>query len=460
MKLVKSLFVGVLMLTATSAMALDAKEVGNGGNAVLCPATKSAELLDYYEARILRNMNVTMGSGKDPVAVAQFAVQRLKKLSPLRALAYEKYIQSFISESRFLKGVELVEINDSGHIFLPTNCKPVQVAVQKAPAFPGDGRYVINQDVWDQMPVTSQAGLILHEVIYREALEFGASDSRAVRYLNSVLAADQLANYNPISFAKMMVEIGFPAYESYGTFIVSNGTLNTILDQSEFFRFVRPAQVKIQDYLFDTRIPGSIERYSSGNESKVTGYFIYRYQAKDLTLTNLEFYDKPGSYKQIQGKIIGGVIEFGFIGATYKFYDLTGNQGYVFQFDQDDRLKAIYGTLEIGRGNFKTPGVFTTLYMTELSDYGFPNDRAFLHFAAETKVKTDQGELLFKGNSESNIELHPQGSLKKGTLIGLQSFNGGVTCEEGLKVELDENGSIDMHFLIQDSIRGCWKNKF
>ena len=36
-----------------------------------------------------------------------------------------------------------------------------------------------------------KAGLILHELIYREAIEGGATESTAVRYFNSMLASNR-----------------------------------------------------------------------------------------------------------------------------------------------------------------------------------------------------------------------------------------------------------------------------
>lgn len=463
MNLIKNLIVGILLTKSATAMPLEAKEVGNGGNAVLCPATHSAELLDYYEARILRNMNVSMGGAKEAVAVAQFVVQRLKKISPLRALAYQKYIKSFISESRFLKGVELVEVNDSGHIFLPNNCKIVQVALQKAPMFPGDGRYVINQDVWDQMPVSSQAGLILHEVIYREALEFGSYDSRAVRYLNSILAADLLSTYTKTRFAQLMIDIGFSAYEDFGTVLKSDGSLNIILDQSKFYESVRPAQVKIRDYLFDARVPGSIIRDSAGNETSIVGAFKYRFQGKDLSLKELEFYENSGQYKYIEGLIQGDRVELSFKGANYLFYNLIRSSKYALHFNQAGTLIGVHGNFEVSNGNLKTPGMITTNSITgaSVSEYGFPEPFVRnIYFSAPTKVQTRQGDLVFNGgNPDVTIELYSQGTLKEGVLEGFQKLNGVVICAEGARVSLDEKGEIDMSRLEQDPIRDCLRSK-
>lgn len=169
-------------------------KAGNGGDAVVCrDANKkiiSTELLDYYEGRVLRDMTFDLGaqtlSYQDKL---ELAMTRLERISPLRAALYRADIASFISNTKFLSGNTLVPIPDAEPISYPDGCAIEQLAVQKTPEFPGDKLFTIDQDLWDQLSSDSRAGLILHEIIYKEALTYGHENSVYVRYLNSLLAS-------------------------------------------------------------------------------------------------------------------------------------------------------------------------------------------------------------------------------------------------------------------------------
>jgi len=186
--------IAVLML-AKSALA-GGSSAGNGGNTIVCMdgngQIKSVELLDFYEARVKRNVSPDLGDATLTVdEKVEIAFKRIEKVSDYEAinLRYE-YEQHFKKDSVFLPGIRLVTVDDSDHLFVPAGCQQEQTAVQKTPEFPGDKLYNIDQDLWNHMDANNRAGLILHEIFYRQAILHGhPDDSVPVRFLVSSIAS-------------------------------------------------------------------------------------------------------------------------------------------------------------------------------------------------------------------------------------------------------------------------------
>jgi hypothetical protein len=174
--------------------AFASKEVGNGGDAVVCRGAdrsiRKIELFDYYEARVMRQADLQLSDSPSTETAFAVLLQRMEKISKFRAKQYAEWGASFMKEARFLKGVELPDIPDSGPIPFPYGCKIEQLVIQKAPNLPGDRLYTINKELWDALSPSHRAGIIMHELIYREAIQkWRHEDSVLVRYFNSVLAS-------------------------------------------------------------------------------------------------------------------------------------------------------------------------------------------------------------------------------------------------------------------------------
>jgi hypothetical protein len=152
-------------------------EAGNGGNVVVCRdgegVIESVELLDYYEGRELSSkLHPALGPNSlTQIEKARYALQRLRRLDGARADGYQASAEKFFAEAAFVKNQILPDTKDYGYVPLPANCKIEQIAVQHTVV---DGkRYHINQDLWNLLTADHQAGLILHEVIYHDALGQG-----------------------------------------------------------------------------------------------------------------------------------------------------------------------------------------------------------------------------------------------------------------------------------------------
>ncbi|MES2854876.1 MAG: hypothetical protein V4692_03380 [Bdellovibrionota bacterium] len=192
-----------------SSMTFGGHEVGNGGDVVLCRSTSdlqpSVELLDFYEARTLRGITHTLGPANQPfLEKVETAIARLDSISPARANRYRAQASTFMSDSIFLPGVILTDVPDSANVALPVGCTIEQIAIQKEPQFPEDKRYTISKDLWDQLDEDGKAGLVLHEIIFREALGFYHETSISTRYINSYIAADKLQGLTQKDFIRFL----------------------------------------------------------------------------------------------------------------------------------------------------------------------------------------------------------------------------------------------------------------
>lgn len=210
----------VMLLPFMASGAYAGGSVENGGNVVVCRTPgheiQSIELLDYYEARVMRGLNLDYaGEGADVSDGFRKLMVRLGRLSPDRVRKYTDEFLRFDDEALLVPGVELVTIPDSKHLFLPKGCEVTQIVIQRIPEFQGDKRYFVNADLWSLLSVRDKVGLILHELLLREAMEQGVETSVATRYLNSLLASPTFDRLSFSDFAKILSEHAFSPQIEY-----------------------------------------------------------------------------------------------------------------------------------------------------------------------------------------------------------------------------------------------------
>lgn len=186
----------------------------NGGNVVSCykgAKLQSAELLDFYEGRTLRQFQIQLDPKSTVQQNVEILLQRLEKLDPSYRVIYQQWADSFMLEALFLDNTNLVPIEDSYHAIFPSGCKVEQIATQQVPEFSQDRRYLINQSLWRKLDSVSQAGLILHEIFYRYLISLKPHEtlnSIGIRYMVSVLAADSAAKLSRQDLEKMLIGVG------------------------------------------------------------------------------------------------------------------------------------------------------------------------------------------------------------------------------------------------------------
>lgn len=190
----------------------DTRNVGNGGDVVVCKDSAgkvtSVELFDFYEARVTNGRLPIPPNVTDPHAIVLTALKELEKINPSRAHRYQKWAEAFKNEAVFVPDAKLTNIDDTNHIVLPAKCDIAQIAVQRSIDDEiQTNRYVVDKKLWDALDPLNQAGLILHEVIYREAIEGEINESRAVRLLNSLIFAGDISKVSLKAYAKLLKKI-------------------------------------------------------------------------------------------------------------------------------------------------------------------------------------------------------------------------------------------------------------
>lgn len=181
------------MVIFSACFSLAGDKILNGGNVIVCKdQTKkiiNVELLDFFEAR--------MNGGQLQFAMGNLTwkehlnslLDRWATVAPLRTKQYSQWLTTFEQESTLISGVTIPPIPDTGSIFIPVGCyiEPAGFQRNEDELFPGVKRYVINKDLWDHMDEIQKAGLVLHEIIYREAIPINHPSTFPTRFLVGLL---------------------------------------------------------------------------------------------------------------------------------------------------------------------------------------------------------------------------------------------------------------------------------
>ena len=189
--------------------------IGNGGNALVCDqvSKKKIILLDFFEAQNLLGLSIKLDINASTEKIVDALIDRLNFSQKFNIEKIKLWSSQFNNEARFLSDVELSNTEDSFHLVVPKNCKIEQLVIQKEPEMPGDKRYTINKDIWDLLDNVSKAGIILHELTYRQMIEnFGSGlniNSIPVRYMLAYLASDTLKDLNAADLSKLEEQLGF-----------------------------------------------------------------------------------------------------------------------------------------------------------------------------------------------------------------------------------------------------------
>ena len=184
---------------------------GNGGDVVYCPQSSNRPLLqqlDFYELSFYDGQEAILGSPADaPLVKVSYVINWIRQFSPIRADLYNERLQNFMSRVSWSQ-VPLVDIPDSQHIVLPANCEIRQLAIQDQVTYPV--HYTIDKTLWDQMDNTNKAGLILHEIVYEEALRNKHENSIDARSLVRFFVRKKLATDTALwSFIKNLYDRNF-----------------------------------------------------------------------------------------------------------------------------------------------------------------------------------------------------------------------------------------------------------
>ncbi len=189
----KLLTLSLMLIAATTAFARGGNELGNGGDIVYCPrSAEKAILLDVYESRFSNRKLMFENDGLSYEGKLLKIFDRWQRVSPLRMNRYREWLEKFTQEAAFIPNVELPNIPDEGLAAVPRGCEIRQIIVQLPEEDIGTSykRYTVSKDLWDLLNENNKAALVLHELIYREAITAKHPNSMRVRYLNTILFSD------------------------------------------------------------------------------------------------------------------------------------------------------------------------------------------------------------------------------------------------------------------------------
>ncbi len=324
-----AMVLGVLAMIGAAGVsfAQDAKEkpvadkgghgVGNGGWAIVCRnpmdgSIRAAQILDYYDAKRWK-LTVDLGEPKEfapgtsdeakrEIVKAKIGImlERLRQVSPRRAQLYAERVAAFWGgEASFSKGIVIATANrnpDHGRTTIPQGCGLELAAEQHRPVVKEDPYYEVNADIVDALSPDDYAGLVMHEIIYREALdidrEYHYFSTRA-RHFNAYLASGKINQLTPqelVEFLRSMkfngVKIGDHEYSLYaekGEWAVDRRSLEytTVLTAPLEIDFHPNGQVRkgrlaplqrpfvpLQGKMTEIYSPADVEFHANGNLAK------------------------------------------------------------------------------------------------------------------------------------------------------------------------------------------------
>ena len=202
--LVSLILLNCLMLKAESA-------VGNGGVGIICYENeniKSSELVDYVEGQyfnktfVLAQINIQN--------IFPYIIDRISPISPNRAKKYKKYIDSFFAESSHVFNSDIIDPLDSYNYISKEDCFHKTVVLQSKIDNPLVKKYLIQMDYFQKMNALNQAMTVLHEVIYREAISYGHTNSEFTRELNYNLFSDQWYAFSQSGYLQLLKKYNIP----------------------------------------------------------------------------------------------------------------------------------------------------------------------------------------------------------------------------------------------------------
>lgn len=189
--------------------------VGNGGDVVYCSGVPSAEMYDIYEALPRYGLRPDFGEASTYMEMVRYSLGQFAGVAPQRAERYLADAESFLSEANFVNA-PLVNIDDAEMIIdSSTGCEIRQVAIQREPEVVLDKRYTVDAQMWNLLSEAGKAALLLHEIIYREAIEFGHANSVKVRYFAANIFSGRAAAMTQKEYYDLLREVDFDRYE-YG----------------------------------------------------------------------------------------------------------------------------------------------------------------------------------------------------------------------------------------------------
>ncbi len=211
--------IGIILVVGCSgpssnAPHLDGYEVGNGGVIVVCEKSSglpAIDLLDFYRAKYKLTQDYKFDFGTNSKTVDQklaFALTRLRRLDQTRTDFYQREVSRFSERAKFVDEVSLPDTRDYGDLPEIKGCHLEQLIIQNKPLLNGEVQFLINDKLWKQLDPDRQTAMIVHEIVYEDAIARGQKTSVNVQLLTALISSPILDTYDQLSYNQMMIRMG------------------------------------------------------------------------------------------------------------------------------------------------------------------------------------------------------------------------------------------------------------
>jgi hypothetical protein len=199
-------------LTVLFSTSVYAGDSAHGGGAIVCKDTngkiESAELLDFWEASVLKGLKIIKNENPVKQQVAS-ALEKLNRWKPSLGQDVQKiYDDLLLIRQDVPVGVAITPPSDADLTLIKEGCELEGVA-KHFRKYPDPAILYMNPRLISHLPKTDQAALWLHEAIYKSFRQkYSAKDSTEARRFTSLLFSDKKFLGVPFEQAQLMECVG------------------------------------------------------------------------------------------------------------------------------------------------------------------------------------------------------------------------------------------------------------
>lgn len=180
--------------------------VGNGGGAWVCrnadETLQWAKLVDFYEATNEFDLDISIDNQNNPDQQVKNILNKTKSININFYYAVKKALLIIKPKIKFISGSNLAVIDDALFRIAPSasTCKNGNVNYEQLANYTDYDRILVDQEIFNSLTKSEQAGLFLHEAIYklereRQEAKNSVQTRLIVGYLFSQLPISQYAQY-------------------------------------------------------------------------------------------------------------------------------------------------------------------------------------------------------------------------------------------------------------------------
>jgi hypothetical protein len=171
-----------------------------GGQAVFCngPSAVNTSLIAFDGLKKFRFSSTNLGG--DLNAAMTNILSRLEKVSPARAELLKDHLQTFESKTAHLHGIDFLNQKDWDEEVIPAGCEVKKIIIHRRPVRAEDKEFLINEDLWVRLSPSTQATLILEQILLEFGPGYGPQQVVDVRKAVAYVVDDSFGSKNLFDF--------------------------------------------------------------------------------------------------------------------------------------------------------------------------------------------------------------------------------------------------------------------